>query len=110
MIILVEFEFAKGQFVGLCPKSYFIIDDQENCKRSSKGIPHKIQLTIDTFKDVLLNSAKHRVEFDQLRLNKNKHMSRATLNKRGLTDICLKTRVSDDKVTCSPLTKDGNFV
>ena len=62
------------------------------------------------FKDVLLNDEEHRVTFDQLRLNRDKEMTRSTLNKRGLTDVSLKTHVADDKVTCSPLMKNGCYL
>ena len=60
--------------------------------------------------DVLLNDSPHFVSYDQLRLDNNKQMSHATLNKKGLSNLHIKTSVHKDKVTCTPLMLDGEYI
>ena len=97
--------------MALAPKSYAAINDQdEEQKRSSKGIPHSIDLTVELYRQILLEDQTHSVQFDQLRLDRNKEMHRARLNKVGLTDICVKQHVHEDKITCSPLKVDNNYL
>ena len=93
------------------PKSYAAINDDDlEIKRSSKGIPHSIELNVELYRKVLLDDEKHSVKFDQLRLNRKKEMHRSTLNKVGLTDFCIKQYISDDKITCTPLKKDNKYL
>lgn len=77
---------------------------------SSKGIPPKLDLNNFLYKYVLFNDAPHFVSFDQLRLDNKKQMSHATLNKKGLSNLHIKTFVQQDKVTCTPLMVDGEYV
>ena len=62
------------------------------------------------YKDVLFNDASHFVSYDQLRLDNTKQMSHATLHKKGLSNFHVKTSVHPDKVTCTPLMKDGEYI
>ena len=86
-------------------KSYFSVNlDTENSKRSSKGIPHSIKLTMDEYRDKLFNSSKpHTVEMQSLRLNTDKKMARFKLIKKGLSDLFYKMSVDADKITCTPV-------
>ena len=108
---VVEYEFTKGIFVGLAPKSYKVWRSDGEEKRSSKGIPHSIPLDIAKYQNILLKDDTHRVSIPHLRLSKEKKMMSAVLKKRGLSDIHIKMRVHDDKVTCTPLqNQDGTFL
>ena len=108
----MEWESGDGCIVCLGNKLYqcFCNDKQEK-KRSTKGLPHCTDLEMDLFKDVLFGSnSAHRMEINSLRLNQNKQMTRMTTTKNGLSDIFLKMRVSEDKISCSPLTLNGELL
>ena len=62
------------------------------------------------YKDILFNDAVHSVAYDQLRLKNDKQMSHATLKKSGLSNFHVKTAVHNDKVTCTPLMEDGEYI
>ena len=84
----------------------------EEIKKATKGIPHRCELSIEEFKQVLYGNEtfEHRVDVRSLRLNREKEMTRTLLRKRGLTDIHLKMAVASDKVVCEPLKKRGKFI
>ena len=97
--------------VALASKSYYFIDyDNDAAKRGSKGIPSNISLDIELFKNVLFNEGAHSFEMESLRLNRAKVMTRQICNKTGLTDLYIKFFVHDDKITCTPLKKAGQFL
>ena len=99
------------EFVALACKSYYISDSDGNVKRSSKGIPHSIDLELDQFRDVLFGGVRsHKVDIQCLRVTRDKKMARLNINKRGLNDIFCKMHVASDKVTCTPLTLNGEFL
>ena len=80
-------------------------------KRSTKGIPHNIDLELSQFKSCLLNTApRELVEINSLRKDHNNKMCRMKTQKRGLSDIFVKLRVAKDKITCTPLEIDGKFI
>ena len=45
-----------------------------------------------------------------LRLTKEKKMARFTSLKKGLSDLFFKLRVSEDKITCTPLTENNVYL
>jgi hypothetical protein len=107
---LVEWETDNGCFIALGNKMYqCYCDTKKEYKKSTKGVPHSNQFEMNLFRDVLLDESTPRqtVEINSLRLNKNKQISRISTTKTSLSDIFIKMRVSEDKITCSPLTKDG---
>ena len=66
---------------------------------------------MDEFKNVLYGfEYKHKVTVRSLRLDREKRMTRTTLQKSGLTDIHVKMGVDWDRVVCEPLTLNGQFV
>ena len=83
----------------------------DKIKEAKKGIPYSFKLELQEFKEVLYGeNFKHRVKVKSLRLDREKRMTRTTLQKSGLTDIHVKMRVEWDRVVCEPLTLDGQFV
>ena len=83
---------------------------EEKVKCGTKGIPHSQQLCLDAFLSKLYSHNHHQVTIKSLRLNNEKIMSRITMIKTGLTDLCIKFPISDDMITCSPLCKDGKIL
>ena len=76
----------------------------------SKGLPHHLQLELNEFKEVLYGQYSHHVTIHGLRLNQEKQMCKARLTKRGLTDLFKKFKVQSDRISCSPLQKDGQIL
>ena len=86
--------------------------DQNEFKRSTKGIPHSNKFSMEIFKSVLLDETtpKQTVDVNSLRLDRNKNMTRTSVTKTSLSDIFLKMRVESDRITCSPLSKNGQIL
>ena len=81
-------------------------------KKSTKGIPHANQYSMETWLSVLLDSSfpKQSVTINSLRLNQRKEMSRMKLQRASLSDIFLKMHVQNDKITCKPILQNGKFI
>ena len=81
-------------------------------KRGTKGIPHTIALTMDAFREVLYQTKddRHKITINSLMLNRNKAMCRTTMLKQGLSDIFVKLAVASDKITCSPIIANGEYI
>lgn len=81
-------------------------------KKSTKGIPHSNQYSMETWLSVLLDSSfpQQSVTINSLRLNQKKEMSRMKMQRSSLSDIFLKMRVQDDKISCSPLMENNKFL
>ena len=96
----------------MAPKTYFVEDDlSSDTKRSSKGIPKKVPLTSQRYCDVMFDDAKDKVQYESLRLDHSKkRMKHTTLTKSGLSNVCLKVRVADDGISCTPLTKNSENI
>jgi len=112
IFILAEFSFQRGEYVTLACKSYLAYDDEkEQQKRSSKGIPHSINLELKAYKDTLYQiGERHEIEFQSLRLSKEKKMARYKLLKKGLSDLFYKMHVDEDRITCSPLKMGDEYL
>jgi len=79
--------------VALTCKSYLANNhDTHTEKRSSKGIPHRINLKMDEYLRILYNgnTEKHTVDMKSLRLSRENKMARYTMNKKGLSDLFIK--------------------
>ena len=74
------------------------------------GVPRSVELTEQGFRECLFGGQTVDVPVNSFMLNKDKEMVRISMIKRGLSDACTKVYIHDDKVTCTPLRKDGNFV
>lgn len=81
-------------------------------KKSTKGIPHVNSFTMNTWLSVLLDESfpKQKVQINSLRLNRRKEMSRMACQRSCLSDIFLKMQVNADKITCTPLMKNNEFL
>ena len=83
---------------------------KEKVKCGTKGIPHSEKITLDKFLDKLYHHSCHSVTLRSLRLTSDKVMSRISMEKKGLTDLCVKFPISDDMITCTPLMKNGEYL
>ena len=88
--------------------------DEENdiIKKSTKGVPHRNQFSMGLFQDVLLDETTPRqtVTINSLRRNRDKEMSRMTVEKSSLSDVFVKMQVAEDKISCTPLKLDGIYI
>ena len=106
-----EFQFTKGRFIALGPKTYHSINlETDEVKMGSKGIPHDEKLRSEQFLDALFSHNSHYVTMRSLRLNKNREMTRITQCKKGLSDIFFKFPLDDDGITCRPLKLNGEYL
>ena len=74
------------------------------------GIPRAIELNEAAFRSTLFEGTPFDVPVNSFFVNANREMTRIQCYKRGLSDSCTKVTVSSDKVSCSPLMKDGKFI
>ena len=81
-------------------------------KKSTKGIPHSNNFSIETWLSVLMdqNFPQQSVTINSLRLNRFKEMSRMKYERLSLSDVFLKMQVQSDKVTCTPLMKNKKLL
>jgi hypothetical protein len=100
----------RGEFIALNPKCYYALDATSGVKRSSKGVPHNIDLTLQNYKDVLYKNTSHSVTTHQLRTNTKKQMIHAVGEKIALTDIFVKMHIAQDKITCSPIKINNKYI
>ena len=108
---LGEFQFTKGKFIALGPKTYHSINlETDEVKMGSKGIPHTEKLKSEEYSKALFTNNSHFVTLRSLRLNKNREMTRITQQKKGLSDIFFKFRLENDGITCKPLTLNGKYL
>ena len=107
----LEFEFRRGKFIALSPKTYYSISDDGDVKMGSKGIPHKLKLRMDQYEQALdtKKDNRHHVTINSLRVVNGK-MARTSQKKLGLSDIFVKYRVEDDRITCKPLSINGEIL
>ena len=75
-----------------------------------EGIPHTQRITLDAFRSKLHSQFDHQVTLSSLRLNSSKQMARIEQTKRGLTDLYVKFQVSQDRISCTPLKRDGKYM
>ena len=87
-------------------------DKKNGIKKSTKGIPHINSFTMETWLSVLLdeNFEKQSVTINSLRLNRNKEMSRMKCQRAALSDVFLKMQVQRDKISCTPLKKNNEYL
>jgi len=110
---LVEWECSNGTFIALTNKMYQAYDfEHDELKKSTKGIPHSNDFPMDIFQSVLLdqNFPRQTVQINSLRRNQDKEMARMVIEKTSLSDVFVKMQVSDDKVSCTPLKLNGEYV
>ena len=74
------------------------------------GIPKAVVLTEEAFRSTLFEGTPYNVPVNSFMLNSDNRMARIQCIKRGLSDSCTKVTVSADKISCTPLMKDGKFI
>ena len=91
---------------SLAPKSYFAIDfdNPENCKRSCKGVQHRVRLEYENYKNTLYTGDKFTVQNKSIRL-RNNEMTTQSVTKTGLSDTFIKAYVEEDRITVKPFKK-----
>ena len=84
----------------------------DKVKEAKKGIPYSFKLVMDDFKQTLYGDTtyQHKVIVKSLKLNTAKQMTRTTMRKNGLSDIHIKLQTSDDRITCTPLKINGEYL
>jgi hypothetical protein len=108
-----EFSTGNGEMICLAPKSYYALCRDTNISKDGrKGIPNWTDLRLRDFKDILYNKEndKRMAEVRSLRINRDKKMTRTATKKIGLTSIHVKLWVGEDRVTCSPIQFEGEYV
>jgi len=50
------------------------------------------------------------IDVKSLRLSKERKMARYTIHKKGLSDLFYKMQVADDKITCTPLKVNNEYL
>lgn len=109
IIYLVEFNFERGCFVALSPKCYFAYDaDSGTQKIGTKGVPHNANLTIQQFLNKLYHNESVQVTVRGFRMRQE--LCRVTQQKSGLSDLYCKFPIADDKISCSPLTFNNEYM
>ena len=94
----------------MSPKAYMIYNDETSeSKRGAKGVPHNCELTLKHFKDKLYENKNHKVDIRSLRVLGGS-MSKVFQTKQSLSDLFAKFRVSDDAITCTPLTLNDEYL
>ena len=106
----VEFSLEEGHFVALSPKCYMAHDTSKNTKKlGTKDVPHSSNLQIQQFLDKLYDHKSAHVPVRGFRM-KNESLVRMTQFKSALSDLYAKFRVADDKISCSPLTVNNEYM
>ena len=112
LYISVEWESDDGQFIALGCKMYQCKgQSDEKPKKSTKGVPHKEVFDQETFEGVLFNRlGRQTCTINSLRKDRDKRMTRTSVEKTSLSDIFVKMMVQSDAVTCKPLMKNGKHI
>ena len=94
----------------LSPKCYMAYNEEdETSKAGQKGVPTSCKITMDQFVQKLYNNEKTTVDMRSLR-TVDGQMARTKMTKVALSDLFCKFRVSDDKITCLPLTENNEYL
>ena len=109
-LLLVEFDFKKGAFVALSSKCYFAWNaEDESSKIGSKGVPRTSKLELKNFLDKLYHGTPLSAEIRTLKMHKSE-MIRSVQKRSALNDLFAKFHIDSDRITCSPLRRNNEFV
>ena len=105
-----EFETTNGSLVCLSAKCY-IINEGAKLKRSSKGTPRSVDLSVADFEAALFQGQIPNAEFSQILFNKKigSSVTKKT-SKRSINPIYYKLRVAENSVDVHPLIYKGKYV
>ena len=105
----MEFNFEKGCFAALSPKCYIAYDAVNKTKKiGTKGVPHDANLELKNFLNKLYHNESVQVPVRGFRMRQE--LCRVTQYKAGLNDLYCKFRIADDKISCSSLTFNNEYL
>ena len=84
-------------------------EEDETTKAGQKGVPTSCKLTMNQFLQKLYHNENTSVQMKSLR-SVDGHMARTSMTKVAISDLFCKFRVSDDKITCTPLTENNKYL
>ena len=106
----MEFDFKNGAFVALSSKCYFAWNaDSETSKIGSKGVPRTSKLELKNFLDKLYHGTSLSTKIRTLKMHKNE-MIRSVQKRSALNDLFSKFHIDEDRITCSPLQRCGEYI
>ena len=105
-LLIGEFEFSSGQYIGLSPKCYYAHSNSGEAKLGTKGVPNTANVGIEDFAACLEYGQEFNVEVQTLTKKKDQ-ISRVKTVKRGLNRVFVKFPTESDAISCSPLTQNG---
>lgn len=97
----------------MSPKTYYAYNDDTNdVKAGHKGVSYveAQKFTIKSFEECLYDGKIPKVTARELRKNKKQQITFTETLKKGLNPVFKKFRVQDDKITCLPLTENGEIL
>ncbi|CAG5104401.1 Oidioi.mRNA.OKI2018_I69.chr1.g1235.t1.cds [Oikopleura dioica] len=113
-LMKTEWSTESGALIALGNKLYLGIDPEKDVnKRSSKGIPHNVEIEFEAMLNCLkgVNLEENKFQLTALRRQpSNGLVCRTSTSKRLLSDVFFKLYVNNDKITCTPLSKDGKLL
>jgi len=67
---------------------------------------------MEQYSDVLYrgHETNHMIELKSLRLSRDRQMARFSIHKKGLTDLFYKLRVESDRISCTPLQVNNEYL
>ena len=89
------------EFVGLRPKMYSILLEDNTEKHTAKGIPHRISQKHLEYKNVLFSGSSTSVNFNSI-ASKNHQVKSVNINKINLSAFDDKRKLADDGITSYP--------
>ena len=84
-------------------------EEDGTSKAGQKGVPLSCKITMNQFLQKLYQNENITVDMRSLR-TVDGHMARTKVTKVALSDLFSKFRVSDDKITCLPLTENNKYL
>ena len=105
-----EWETSNGTMVALSAKCYMVTDGKKY-KKSTKGTPRHINLTLEAYEKALFGGEIPKATFGQIVKDQKKGSAVTQLiTKKAVNPLYLKMRVSDNLVDVYPFKKNDKFV
>ena len=96
--------------MALSSKCYYAWNaDTQSAKIGSKGVPRTSKLELKNFLDKLYHGSSMCAEIRTLKMYKNE-MIRSVQKRAALNDLFPKFHVDEDRITCTPLRRNGDYI
>ena len=96
--------------MALSSKCYFAWnEDKQSSKIGSKGVPRTAKLELDNFLNKLYHGTSISADIHTLKMHENE-MIRCLQRRSALNDLFAKFHIDSDRITCSPLRQNNQFV